>query len=212
VWDTGPGIAPGQQQEIFSEFTQLAPLGQDRDGGLGLGLAIVDRLCGLLGHRLALRSRLGNGSCFSIEVPAAAPVSLAVLPPSRDLPAGKIVAVIEDDPLVLEGMGSLMRSWGCGVVTASSADEAIARLATLGRPDLIISDYRLPDRMTGIAAIARLRAVYKLPVAAFLISADTAPERLRDAQASGLHLLHKPVRPMALRAMVTQLLQGEATV
>jgi CheY-like chemotaxis protein len=116
--------------------------------------------------------------------------------------------VIDDDALVLDGMRGVLKSWGCGVVTAASDDAAIAALAGHERPpDLIISDYRLRNGKTGFEAIARLRRAIGAPIPAFLISGDTAPERLRDARASGYHLLHKPVLPITLRAVVTRLLK-----
>ena len=120
---------------------------------------------------------------------------------------GKLVVVIDDDPLVLDGMGGILRSWGCTVVGGHSAEAALAEIkADARKPDLIISDYRLAGGKTGIEAIEHLQAVAGAEIPAFLISGDTAPERLRDASANGLHLLHKPVPPMRLRAVVNQLL------
>ena len=210
VCDSGPGIPEDQRRNIFGEFYRLA--GENRHGGLGLGLAIVERLCTLLGHPIALASAVGKGSRFSVTVPAAtaqarfaAPQIAALVAP--DVSNGKLVVVIDDDARVLDGIAGLLRKWGCRVVAASSFRAALAGLAEHEQPDLVISDYRLADGQSGIAAIAELRAVYGAPIPAFLISGDTAPERLREARESGHHLLHKPVRPMRLRAMVTQLLQ-----
>src|SRR5882672_11108097 len=122
---------------------------------------------------------------------------------------GKSVVVIDDDALVLEGMRGVLKSWGCSVVTAASEAAAVACIAQQARtPDLIISDYRLADGNNGIQAIERLRKVLRAPVPAFLISGDTAPERMREASASGYYLLHKPVLPIMLRATVSQLLMS----
>jgi CheY-like chemotaxis protein len=119
----------------------------------------------------------------------------------------KLVVVIDDDALVLDSTGRLLRGWGCDVVTAASAHVALAGLAERDRtPDLIISDYRLSDGRNGIESIEKLREALNLSIPAFLISGDTAPERLREARASGYHLLHKPVRPRALRAMLGRFL------
>jgi CheY-like chemotaxis protein len=129
---------------------------------------------------------------------------------AHDAPMAKLVVVIDDDPLVLEGMSGLLRSWGYQVVAADTDDAALARLAEYGqRPDLIICDYRLAGGKTGVQAIGRLRAAFDIP--AFLITAEAAPERLYEARASGYPLLHKPVDPMALRAMIRQLLKLEDT-
>jgi signal transduction histidine kinase/integral membrane sensor domain MASE1/CheY-like chemotaxis protein len=206
VWDSGPGIPKDQHQNIFAEFHQVGGSQHERRSGLGLGLAIVDRLCRLLDHRIQLTSTLGNGSRFSVIVPLVATQALAAEPKASVRAAlgsirGKLVVVIDDDALVLDSMGGLLRSWGCDVVTATSAHVALAGLADR-MPDLIISDYRLSDGQNGIEAIEKLREAFSLSVPAFLISGDTAPERLRDARASGYHLLHKPVRPRALRAML----------
>jgi len=124
-----------------------------------------------------------------------------------DVLRDKLVVLIDDDTLVLDAIGGELRKWGCRVVATDTSDSALASLGA-SRPDLIISDYRLANGQSGIATIARLRAALGADIPAFLISGDTAPERLREARASGHHLLHKPVRPMRLRAMVSQLLQS----
>ncbi|MEX0589976.1 MAG: ATP-binding protein [Xanthobacteraceae bacterium] len=213
VCDSGPGIPEEQQGNIFREFYQLAALEAERRSGIGLGLAIVDRLGRLLDHAVELDSRPGRGSRFSISIPLAAerhgaaevPISPAAI---ADPAHGKLVVVIDDDALVLDGMGGILRSWGCHVMTADSEEAALSSVAAQARqPDLIISDYRLAGGKTGIEAIERLREALGAPVPAFLISGDTAPERLRDASENGYHLLHKPVPPMRLRAMLNQLLK-----
>jgi signal transduction histidine kinase len=214
VCDTGPGIPREQQRNIFREYYQLVPPRAKGAGGFGLGLAIVDRLGGLLGHPVGLDSRPGRGSRFSITVPLAAARPVPERYPQREKwmgdPAhGRLILVIDDDPLVLEGMAGILRNWGCEVLTAASAQEALAEAARqIRRPDLIISDYRLRNGESGIEAIARLHGTLGLAVPAFLISGDTAPERLREARESGYHLLHKPVPPMQLRAMLNQLFRA----
>jgi signal transduction histidine kinase len=210
VWDSGIGIPEDQRGSIFREFYQLPATERDRSGGLGLGLAIVDRLCRLLDHPIELISRLGRGSRFAVVVATAAPRRLTDQPPEAvaDQTMGKLVLVIDDDALVLDSMRGVLKSWGCSVVTANSGAAALACLAELDQtPDLIISDYRLADGDNGIRAIERLRKALRAPVPAFLISGDTAPERLREARASGYYLLHKPVLPITLRATISQLLK-----
>ena len=215
VCDSGPGIPEEQQDNIFREYYQLGVAEPERRAGLGLGLAIVDRLGRLLDHEVELVSRSGRGSRFSVSVPrvafqhgtAEAPISPAIADPAN----GKLVVVIDDDPLVLAGMCGILRSWGCRVVAADSEEGAVAGIAAAEqRPDLIIADYRLGGGKTGIEAIERLRDGLSPAVPAFLISGDTAPERLRDAAENGYSLLHKPVAPMQLRATVNQLLKASA--
>jgi CheY-like chemotaxis protein len=107
-------------------------------------------------------------------------------------------------------MGGLLRSWGCRVVSGDSIAATLANLDGQDQPpDLIISDYRLPEGQTGIAAIEQLRSRFKAPISAFLISGDTNPEPQREASASGYHLLHKPLDPMMLRAMISQMLKSK---
>jgi signal transduction histidine kinase/CheY-like chemotaxis protein len=214
VCDTGIGIPDDQRRSIFGEFYRLAGPDGDRRGGLGLGLAIVDRLCGLLDHPIDLASTVGRGSRFSISVPLA-PARL-VRAEAPELPRTLLdgtphgfVLVIDDDPLVCDGMRGLLQSWGYRVAIADSENGALSALAAQGRqPDLIISDYRLARGKTGFEAIERLHRACGASIPAFLISGDTAPERLREASASGYQLLHKPVSPMTLRAIVSQLVKN----
>ena len=215
VWDTGPGVPQDQQQNIFGEFYRLGAPGGDGGSGLGLGLAIVDRLCRLLDHSVLLTSILGKGSCFSVALPrVAARPEIGETPapahPLKDACDRKLVVVIDDDPLVLEGMGGLFRSWGYQLV-AGTDDEALAGVADLDRPpDLIVSDYHLSGGKTGIEVIEGLRRTLSADIPAFLVSGDTSPELLRQARASGYHLLHKPVDPMTLRAMVSHVMREGA--
>ena len=218
VFDRGPGIPEDEYISIFREFYQIGGPQRERQGGMGLGLAIVDRLCRLLKHEIDLASALGKGSRFSVLVPSVAARAWIVDPkdsvhPTPDSIGGKLVVVIDDDPLVLDSTGGLLRSWGCQVLTAGSARVALAGLADCNQsPDLVISDYQLSDGQTGIEAIEELRKSLNLPIPAFLISGDMAPERIREARMSGYHLLHKPVRPRALRAMLSKFLKKDDLV
>jgi signal transduction histidine kinase/CheY-like chemotaxis protein len=215
VCDSGIGIPEDQRRNIFGEFYQLDGATRDRAGSLGLGLAIVDRLCCLLDHPIELSSQVGRGSRFSVSVPAApagagvteaaaTSLSVALAEP------GKLIVVIDDDAAVRESTRGLLQRWGCRVATAACEDTVLARLAELGgTPDLIICDYRLAHGQTGFELINRLRGACGAQIPAFLISGDTSPERLREAHEEGYYLLHKPVRPSTLRSLVRRLLTDE---
>lgn len=218
VSDSGIGIPEDQRRNIFGEFVQLGSEEREGAAGLGLGLAIVDRLCGLLGHPIELGSRVGKGSRFSVLVPSApagvapigAPATLPVGPISE---AGKLVIIVDDDESVRDSTCGLLQQWGCMVAAVATEDAALARLAELGRPpDLIICDYRLAHGRTGFELIDRMRRSRGAQIPAFLISGDTTPERLREARESGFYLLHKPVMPITLRSVVTQLLRAPQSV
>ena len=208
VWDSGPGIPEDQKQNIFGEFFQLPAPERNRYGGLGLGLAIVDRLRLLLNHQIDLASTVGRGSRFAILVPVADECVTSTEPVDSPHPAafaveGKVILVIGDAPIVLEGTGGLLGKWGYSVLTAGSDEAALIRLAERQqRPDLIISDYHLASGKTGIRAIEQINAAFGSSIPAILISGDTAPEPLRDAKDRGYILLHKPVDPMRLRAVM----------
>jgi signal transduction histidine kinase len=219
IWDTGPGIPDDQRQKIFGEFYRGNDPLHDRrglGGGLGLGLAIVDRLCRLLRHPIELSSDVGRGSRFSVVVPIAVATAKAAGPQAPavnvlNLAAEKLIVVIDDDALALDGMSGLLRSWGCRVVAARSAADALAGLANMEcPPDLVISDFHLSDQRTGIEAIEQLRTTFGASIPAFLVSGDISPELLQQAQRGGYLLLHKPVDPMPLRAMLNRLLKKEA--
>ena len=208
VWDSGPGIPEDQKQNIFGEFFQLPAPERYRYGGLGLGLAIVDRLRLLLNHQIDLASTVGRGSRFAILVPMADECVTSTEPVDSPHPAafaveGKVILVIGDAPIVLEGTGGLLGKWGYSALTAGSDEAALIRLAERQqRPDLIISDYHLASGKTGIRAIEQVNAAFGSSIPAILISGDTAPEPLRDAEDRGYILLHKPVDPMRLRAVM----------
>lgn len=218
VWDTGPGIADDQREAIFEEFYQLSNPDRDRAKGLGLGLAIVRRITAILGHDLDLDSRPGKGSAFRLAVArgAAAEVVQALAEqPSLTVvdPRPGVIVAIDDEAAIRTAMAELLRSWGHQVVAAGGAQEALDLLAADGglKPDLLICDYRLRGDEDGVAVIRRLQAAFGAELPAILITGDTAADRIREAQASGHPLLHKPLAHARLRATVTSLLRQART-
>jgi signal transduction histidine kinase/CheY-like chemotaxis protein len=214
VRDNGPGIPENQLEEIFVEFHQLQNPARDRRQGLGLGLAIVKLLGRLLYYDVKVKSRLGQGSCFSITLPAgyenveAEPKLLTEKPTLiNNVLAGRQVLVLEDDIAVLEGMRGLLTRWGCHVITAGTPEEAESKLAINEQSlDLLLIDYRLPDNVSGIEVARRLQLRLCYSVAVLILTGDTGPDRLREADASGYPLLHKPVQPAKLRSSMQYLL------
>ena len=213
VWDTGMGIAPAQQAEVFKEFHQLGNPERDRRKGLGLGLAIAQGLAKTLGHTLNLQSKPQRGSVFRLSVPLAQLAPVRRLTTEVNLSAlmatgrmrGVHVLVIDDDEAVLSGMAQLLSHWGCAVDTASSIEQALV-LAQLQTPEVVISDYRLRGQRTGAQAITQLRELLGMHLPALIITGDTAPERLREAMSTGVPLLHKPLAPGALYQALVDLL------
>ncbi|MDO8926605.1 MAG: hybrid sensor histidine kinase/response regulator [Sideroxyarcus sp.] len=209
IWDTGIGIAPEFQQEVFREFYQLGNPERDRNKGLGLGLAISEGLARTLEHRLELVSKPNRGSVFRLYLPISSDIVLAnhAVMQSRTRVLRASVLVIDDDEIVRDGMLQLLRDWGCECEAVESIEEALV-IARLRPPDVIISDYRLRKQRTGVEAIAAVRELLGTDLPALLITGDTAPERLREAQASGIPLLHKPVSPGKLYKKLVELQQG----
>jgi signal transduction histidine kinase/ActR/RegA family two-component response regulator len=211
VIDTGRGIPPDQQENVFHEFVQLHNPARDRSKGLGLGLAIVSRLGRLLGHRVDLRSRPDHGSRFSIDVPCGdarlIPPPITASAPGQ-IPADALVLLVDDERAILRGMAELFDNWDIDLVTARSADEAEQWLDSLARvPDVIVSDYRLPDDTDGIEVITRLRKKFGHDILAIVVTGDTAPDTILRISQAGFPLLHKPLRPAKLRALLTHLIQ-----
>lgn len=211
VIDTGRGIPPDQQESVFHEFVQLHNAARNRSKGLGLGLAIVSRLGRLLGHRVELRSRPDHGSIFSVDVPLGDPQLIRAPAPAGapgQIPADALVLLVDDESAILRGMAELFDNWNIDLVTAHSADEAVHWLDSLARvPDLIVSDYRLPGDTDGIEVIARLRQKYGHAIPAIVVTGDTAPDTIQRIGQAGLPLLHKPLRPAKLRALLTHLIR-----
>jgi signal transduction histidine kinase/ActR/RegA family two-component response regulator len=211
IRDSGEGIAPEHIERVFEEFYQVSNAERDRRKGLGLGLAIVRRLAALLDHPLEVRSAPARGSVFAITLP------LAEAPPEQDAGEaaedaatdfrGLRVLLFEDDVDVREAIALSLRHWGCSVLAASDAEEAMTALAARApwRPDLIVTDYRLRGGGNGAQAaqgvIARLGG--KTPVV--VITGDTGAEPIESAQRAGSTLLHKPVRADRLRQILLEL-------
>jgi CheY-like chemotaxis protein len=208
VWDRGPGIPEDKRKVIFEEFKRLDSHQTRAEKGLGLGLAIADGLCRVLGHHLEVRSWPGKGSVFSVRVPLVrGPVSAAAQPgietPAQAL-GGAQVLCIDNEDSILAGMHSLLSRWGCQVWTARNRLECEHLLDESVRPQLALVDYHLDEGDTGTELMAWLRARMGQPLPGVVISADARPELVAAVHAAGLDYLAKPVKPAALRALISR--------
>ncbi len=210
VWDTGRGIAADRLDAIFLEFNQL-DVGRASDRkGVGLGLAIVERIAEILGYPVAVRSWPGRGSMFSIEVPISEEMPLAisqlpVLPTTGNPLPGRRLLVIDNEVSILDSMRALLGQWGCEVITAT--DQAGALLALQGRaPELILADYHLDHGVVGCAVVKHLREHFAQNIPAVIITADRTDQCRRVLRRLDAPLLNKPLKPGKLRAVLSQLL------
>lgn len=217
VADTGRGIPKEKQTEIFKEFVQLHNPERDREKGLGLGLAIVHRLITLLGYRLRLESAPHRGSCFTIELPRAEPVVLeehddrvVELEGTHTTANAELnVLVIDDEAAVREGAITLLETWQYKVLACADVDSCIAEIREKHfNPDVILADYRLQKNKTGVDAIEEINRFLGKKVNAAIITGDTAADRIREAESSGYLIMHKPFKPMQLRAFLNRVQQA----
>jgi signal transduction histidine kinase/CheY-like chemotaxis protein len=206
VWDTGIGVGTEQQSHIFEEFYQVSSATDAGSKGLGLGLAIVDRLVKLLELKVSVRSIPDRGSVFAVDVPIAGgaesgePALSALLGAARI--EGLYVMLIDDDYVARDATEGLLTQWGCRVRPAASGADALRIFSSADPPRLIICDYHLADRELGTDVIRQLRVLANADIPAVILSAD-ATQALRDATvAAGLHLLHKPLNAARLRALM----------
>ncbi len=214
VWDTGRGIEADQLQAIFLEFNQLGVQRASERAGVGLGLAIVDRIASMLDYRILVRSQPGRGSVFSIDVPLAdmpkrLPVTgqTAAAVPGDPLP-GRRLLVIDNEASILHSMAALLEQWGCHVLTAT---DEIAAMAVLGGqpPELVLADYHLDQGLTGWDVAQALRAHFDSQIPLVMITADRSDQCRRELQGFGVPVLNKPVKAGKLRSVLSHLLGGE---
>ncbi|MBV0931861.1 hybrid sensor histidine kinase/response regulator [Marinobacterium weihaiense] len=213
VWDTGSGIPEDKLTEIFQEFRRIPSRQHQHDKGLGLGLAIVDKISQMLEHPVRVRSREGIGSVFSVELPlgylnpeAFAPVFRN--PAFDDQLQGARIWMVDNDASICAGMATLLEGWGCDVVTALGMEDLQQQLAVGSAPlDLLIADYHLDDGVTGVELVAQIlqRRSDQPPV--LMITANYSNELKQAVKDEGYLLMNKPVRPLKLKATLAHLLQ-----
>ena len=208
VYDTGLGIPSSKKRAIFQEFHRLDQ-GAKVARGLGLGLSIVERIARVLDCKIGVVSTVGRGSHFSVEAPLSAAVPVKqhqrmAREVDRIQLSGITVLCIDNDLTILDGMETLLGGWGCRVLKAPDLATAIAVTGEAKiSPDGLLVDYHLDDG-SGVTAIKELRRRFGAGLTAILITADRSPQVREEARVNGVQVLNKPVKPAALRALLTQ--------
>jgi signal transduction histidine kinase len=208
VCDTGLGIPASKQKTVFREFQRLNQ-GAKVAHGLGLGLSIVERIARMLDHPLTLNSVPGRGTAFAVTLPRVTPLPAMTVRPGQSAPAstplaGLRVLAVDNEPAILDGMQLLLAGWGCVTETAAGIAEARQKVASgRARPDVVIADYHLDDG-NGISAIAEIRLLIRPSLPAVLLTADRSQAVREAAGALDIQLLNKPLKPAALRALLSQ--------
>jgi PAS domain S-box-containing protein len=211
VLDTGPGIpAEHLEKDIYEEFRRFQPRDELGAKGMGLGLAIVQRMARALGHEIRVRSELGRGSVFSVEVPIAKTQAVVAAMPAAPRPAARLdeacVLCVDNEQSILEGMAQLLEGWSCEVLTATGTPGALDVLENIGgAPDLLLADFHLDGSDTGLKTIEAVRARWG-DVPAVIITADYGEQAREHVRNAGFAIMRKPVKPAALRAIMSQLL------
>ena len=208
VADTGIGIAPEHVPNIFQEFYRAAPLSL-APKGLGLGLAIVQRLGRLLDHAIVVESRLGKGTVVRVQVPRAVPGrrEIAVSGPARDGLRNVRILVVDDDASARDAVRGLLAQWGCDVVAVAGGDEAVDRTRAWS-PDIVLCDVNLANGESGPYVVDRLRALHGRRLACAFITGEYASDRIAEARSRDEPIAFKPMRPGKVRALIEYLLES----
>jgi signal transduction histidine kinase len=209
VFDTGIGIASDQLTSIFREFYQVGNAARDREQGPGLGLAIVQRTATLLGANVRVRSRPGRGSFFSLTLPVAQDIrpsgtgTQAQQAPVVSDGRKKTILVVDDDRDVLGSMQTLLGAWGHTVFAAQSLEQAILAAGSHGSLlELVVTDYRLARHVTGFDVIRAVSDSIGRAIPAIIVTGDTSTEGINAASSSGYRVVHKPLDPHEMRALI----------
>lgn len=211
VWDQGQGIPEDKVEDIFAEFQRLENSSVYDRNGLGLGLAIADRISKVLGHEIILRSVVNKGSMFGVTVPIVKNYQPQTTRQSLSFGNNQLVGVrvlcIDNEEKILVGLALLLKRWQCEVISATSLEEAISLIDNNegGLPDIMLADYHLDHDKTGLEAMEALRMRYKTQIPGVLITADTRKELVEEVESKHYKYMAKMVRPAALRAMISGL-------
>lgn len=209
VWDTGPGIPEDKQSRLFEEFERLEDADNMGIRGAGLGLSVASRMAKLMGTEVRLRSILGKGSVFSVTLPRAegkkrqTQKAIAKQVDIDHALGGLRVLCVDDEPIILDGMQALLEKWSCDATVARTIDDATSHLKA-DVFDVIIADFHLKDRMTGLELILRERTRLTHSGQTVLLTAQATPQIEKEAIANGVLVLHKPVDPNSIKAFLSR--------
>lgn len=216
VWDSGVGIDYAEQPRIFEEFYQVKNHSRNREQGLGLGLALINRMCEALDHRFGMRSVPGRGSVFWLTIKKSQESKvLSVKTDAVDVApfSGATVLCVDDEPAILDSLYCLLTGWGYQVLNAVSCEDAIEKVAQSSQPpNLIICDYRLESEINGIDAISRIFAHFDMRIPALLLTGDLDPDLDAEASKQGYKLLKKPLSPSRLRLYILNSLKKHSAL
>ncbi len=210
ITDTGIGISEQEIKNVFMPFYQIGNAQRDRQKGLGLGLSIVNKLCDLLGVSLKVDSVLDQGTVFRLNLPMGNPTAIVKKPNHEpllpDVSAIKILC-IDNEKIIRDALEQLFGLWGWDAKICGSKDEAIHVVKEGYYPNMILSDFRLQNSITGVDVIESIRGLLNDEVPAILITGDTSVERLSTVVKSGYPVLHKPINAGKLKNMVSHTLK-----
>ena len=213
VWDTGQGIPEEKLTDIFLEFNRLQSTVTGKDKGLGLGLAIVDKMSGVLGHQVSVSSVEGKGSVFSVEVPLVEqPEAVQSSALQNEVIASSLLQdadiwVVDNDPMICEGMERLLGGWGCRVLTAYSLADLLDKIdVSEAVPDILIADYHLDDDVLGVDMVRDLEELLSALPQVLMITANYTPELNQQIKKLGYFMQNKPVRPMKLKTTLNHMM------
>ncbi|MEM9879900.1 MAG: PAS-domain containing protein [Pseudomonadota bacterium] len=213
ICDTGVGIDASEQAKIFQEFHQVQQDGQEKREGVGLGLAIVQRIAQHLDHPIRVNSVPGRGSAFEIIVPRTQGVKVVSAQTKTPLSTvgGLRVFCIDNDPDILSATTALLSRWNCiitGIQTAAHLAEALRGAAA--SPDLVLLDYQLDDGATGFEYLDQLVGKWGFQPPVILMTAAQESDVETEAHERGVPVLRKPIAPAQLRALIRQTCQVTA--
>lgn len=215
VWDTGPGIPTDKFNEIFQEFKQLKDnTPTQANKGVGLGLAIVERIAQMLGLQVSVQSQLGKGSVFSVDVPIShAPALSTTTNPQDTSQAGQVdlkgvgILIVDNEGSITHSMADLLVEWGATPHCALSKSSALSEIKYSNKlPRVVLADYHLEQGETGIEVIEEIHEQYNRLIPGVIISADRSKKLKQECERLGYYLLNKPLKPAKLRALLNHIL------